>query len=121
MMCRAINIIKAPRCLEQKTKCSKFRNKITNRTCKTAILKMYLVTVLIVVLMPLSSIASHDPWGENLQPKLHTDYLNEYSGKKIFYIFSDISTNIIRLESNYVINNLPFRFKMIEVYETKRH
>jgi len=22
-----------------------------------------------------------DPWGDNLRPKLHTDYLTQYSGK----------------------------------------
>jgi hypothetical protein len=22
-----------------------------------------------------------DPWGDNLRPKLHTDYLNQFSGK----------------------------------------
>ena len=24
-----------------------------------------------------------DPWGDNLRPKLHTDYLTQYSGKTL--------------------------------------
>ena len=26
---------------------------------------------------------SHDPWGENVQPNLHTDYLHQFSGRPL--------------------------------------
>ena len=32
---------------------------------------------------------SHDPWGENVQPNLHTDYLNQLSGKPNFDTYHD--------------------------------
>ena len=72
--------------LEKRTNCSEVRHG-TKRTCKSAILNVGLL--LLLMLTSTSFVASHDPWGENLQPKLHTDYLNEYSGKKtsLTYLF----------------------------------
>ena len=67
--------------LEQKVNCDNIRRAI-NRTFIVHITKSCLVVNFILILMLLSSVASHDPWGENLQPKLHTDYLNEYSGRR---------------------------------------
>ena len=49
--------------------------------CDLTMLGIYVVVSLLLLLTTPSSVASHDPWGENLQPKLHTDYLNRYSGK----------------------------------------
>ena len=72
---------------EQKSNCVEVRHG-TIRTCKNAMLNIYCGLVLLSILTPNTLVASHDPWGENLQPKLHTDYLNEYAGKKqFFYIF----------------------------------
>ena len=62
-------------------------NSVPKRTWKRIIMKMCFVVILLIFCLPYSSYASHDPWGENLQPKLHTDYLNEYSGKKKEYYF----------------------------------
>jgi len=42
-------------------------------------MKLCFIVILLIFCSPSASNASHDPWGENLQPKLHTDYLNEYS------------------------------------------
>ena len=77
------NIIRPHRSLEHVVRCVNVRGRAIKRTCwRLDTLKMYLLMNLILLLTPTSSVASHDPWGENLQPKLHTDYLNEYSGKK---------------------------------------
>ena len=62
-------------------------NSVPKRTWKRIIMKFCFVVILLIFCSPYSSYASHDPWGENLQPKLHTDYLNEYSGKKKNIIF----------------------------------
>ena len=74
--------------LEQRTNCGEVRHG-TKRTCNCAILNISLRLLLLLMLTSTSLVASHDPWGENLQPKLHTDYLNEYSGKKtpLTYLF----------------------------------
>ena len=55
---------------------------VPKSTWKRIMMKLCYVVIILLFCSPLSSTASHDPWGENLQPKLHTDYLNEYSGKK---------------------------------------
>ena len=42
----------------------------------------------LVASLALVSLASgfSDPWGDNLRPKLHTDYLSQFSGKaEIFF------------------------------------
>lgn len=76
------NSIRPHRSLEHIVRCVNVRQKMSiKRTCwRLDMLKMYLLMNLILLLTPTSSVASHDPWGENLQPKLHTDYLNQYSG-----------------------------------------
>jgi hypothetical protein len=79
MISLAENNIMAHLRLEQKTNCAEVRHG-TKRTCKSAICNIYLGLVLLLILTPKYLVASHDPWGENLQPKLHTDYLNEHSG-----------------------------------------
>ena len=76
------NIIRPHLSLEHKVKCVNIQRRAMKRTWRLAMLKMDLIVNLILMLTLTSSVASHDPWGENLQPKLHTDYLNEYSGKK---------------------------------------
>ena len=74
-----------PLCLFQNKTCAKLRGEM-NRIYKSSVVKLYQVMIALLVLTTNISSASHDPWGENLQPKLHTDYLNEYSGKKILSI-----------------------------------
>ena len=74
-----------------------------NRIYKSSVVKLYLVMIALLVLTTNISSASHDPWGENLQPKLHTDYLNEYSGKKILSINGVVDAchfNGIRIQSS---------------------
>lgn len=75
------NIIRPYLGLEHKLNCVNIQRRAIKRTWRLTMLKIYLVVNLILILKPTSSVGSHDPWGENLQPKLHTDYLNEYSGK----------------------------------------
>ena len=64
---------------------------VPKRTWKRIIMKLCFIVILLIFCSPSASNASHDPWGENLQPKLHTDYLNEYSGKKKKYYFHTYS------------------------------
>ena len=63
---------------------------VPKSTWKRIMMQLCFVVIILIVCSPYPSTASHDPWGENLQPKLHTDYLNEYSGKnEKYYIEND--------------------------------
>ena len=70
---------------------------VPKSTWKRIMMQLCFVVIILIVCSPYPSTASHDPWGENLQPKLHTDYLNEYSGKNNItaIIFNDWYVHII--------------------------
>ena len=84
---------------------SKYKVSCVIRTaCDLTMLGICVIVNLLLLLTTPSSVASHDPWGENLQPKLHTDYLNRYSGKdnhsrhNVFYIVCVVSVTFIKCE-----------------------
>lgn len=83
--------------LEHKVNCVNVQRRAIKRTCRLAMLKMYLVANLILMLTPTYSVASHDPWGENLQPKLHTDYLNEYSDSADHFLGNSTHVDYFKL------------------------
>ena len=90
--------------------CTTYGNQKTGR--KRIIMKLCFVVILLIFCSPSSSNASHDPWGENLQPKLHTDYLNEYSGKtkSIYYFWSIFDKNGCYCQNKMVFDSNWIQF-----------